>query len=167
MKNNQINQLPLFKEDIFYISQSDAAKHLGITTRMINYWESQELLHPEFLKTDGKARKYTPLDLLELLFIKQMVVDNGYTIPSLKEKLKSLEPPYYYKAEDLFWDLKTSAWKTRAMLGYEALKGSEQFISEELVVILTAKGIGIPVGLAAEITEALMYKLEKLSSPAE
>ncbi len=33
------SQLPLFPEDIFYVSLKDAAAHLDVSTRIINYWE--------------------------------------------------------------------------------------------------------------------------------
>jgi DNA-binding transcriptional MerR regulator len=121
------SQLPLFPEDLFYVSQKDAADHLDISTRTINYWESQELLHPELVRhKSGKGRKYTPNDMVELKFIKGMVVDQGYTIPSLKEKLEKLESPYYYSADDLFWDLKDKQWKTREAMAAGALKKVEK-----------------------------------------
>ncbi|MDQ7822752.1 MAG: MerR family transcriptional regulator [Candidatus Eremiobacteraeota bacterium] len=125
------SQLPLFPEDLFYVSQSDAAKHLGITTRLINYWESQELLHPELQRKSGtKARKYTPNDMVELRFIKGMVVDQGYAIPSLKEKLEFLEAPYYYNPEDMFWDLKEKQWKSRDQIAAAVVKKSEKKLRE-------------------------------------
>ena len=81
----QKKQLDLFEGAVLYLSQSDAARHFGVTTRMIQYWEAQGLLNPE-LEAEGRSRKYTNFDLVELKFIKTMVVDCGFSVPSLKEK---------------------------------------------------------------------------------
>ncbi len=108
-------QLELFPSAVFYLSQADAAKALGITPRMIQYWESQGLLNPE-LEVAGRGRKYTPRDMVEMRFIKSLVVDQGYSVPALKKKLKSLESPYYYDPDDVFWDEKSQSWLTRGEL---------------------------------------------------
>jgi DNA-binding transcriptional MerR regulator len=125
------SQLPLFPEDLFYVSQKDAAAHLEVSTRTINYWESMELLHPELMKhKSGKGRKYTPNDMIELKFIKGMVVDQGYAIPSLKEKLAKLPSPYYYDPNDLFWDIREEQWKTRDSLASHVIKKQEKKIKD-------------------------------------
>lgn len=125
------SQLPLFPEAFFYVSQKDAAKHLNINTRTINYWESQGLLHPELYKhTAGKGRKYTPNDMVELGFIKGMVIDHGYSIPELKEKLKKLQSPYYYDPTELFWDIKDRQWKNRESIASGVIKKQEKKIRE-------------------------------------
>jgi len=127
------SQLTLFPEDMFYVSQRDAAIHLNINTRIINYWETQELLHPELARPKGgKGRKYTPNDMMELRFIKGMIVDQGYTIPSLKEKLEKLESPYYYNPEDMFWDLREKQWKTREAIAQAVVRKSEKKLKEAL-----------------------------------
>ncbi len=127
------SQLTLFPDDIFYVSQRDAAIHLNINTRIINYWETQELLHPELARPKGgKGRKYTPNDMVELRFIKGMIVDQGYTIPSLKEKLEKLESPYYYNPEDMFWDLHDKQWKTREGIAQTVARKAEKKLKEAL-----------------------------------
>lgn len=85
---------------------------------MIQYWETQGLLNPE-LPVEGRSRKYTNFDLVEMRFIKTLVVDQGYSVPSLKEKLETLQAPYYYDPEDAFWDLRDGAWKSRAAFAVE------------------------------------------------
>ena len=156
MKN--IKQLPLFKEDIFYISLGDAAKHLGVTTRMINYWEKMGLLHPEITQSGGKARKCTPLDMLEMTFIKKMIVDNGYTVSGLKEKLEKLATPYYYKAEDIFWDLKAQDWKTKEDFTYETILNNE-LMTDKLKKILDSKKRNISIEECKEIINNLAEKV--------
>lgn len=110
-----------------YVSQADAARALGtdmkgkeITPRIIQYWEAQGLLHPE-LPIEGRSRRYTQQDLVELNFIKVLVEDLGFTVPSLKAKLARLEAPYYYDPYDCFWDLKEETWKSRSGLAVERL----------------------------------------------
>lgn len=113
-------QLDLFESAVLYISQADAARLFGVSCRMIQYWEAQGLLNPE-LPPEGRSRKYTSFDLVELKFIKTMLVDQGYTVPALKEKLESLKSPYYYDPEDAFWDLRDKAWKSRTGFATEEL----------------------------------------------
>lgn len=116
----QKKQLDLFEGAVLYLSQSDAARVFGITTRMIQYWETQGLLNPE-LPVEGRSRKYTNFDLVEMRFIKTLVVDQGYSVPALKEKLQTLQAPYYYDPEDAFWDLRDGKWKSRANFAVEQL----------------------------------------------
>ncbi len=129
-------QMELFSGVQLYVSQSDAARILGVTVRMIQYWESQKLLNPELPK-QGRSRKYTQQDLIELRFIKCLVVDHGYSVPSLVDKLSSLEAPYYYDPDDIFWDLKAGMWKSRASIAREVWEGSKERLLEELEERLT------------------------------
>lgn len=118
----QKKQLDLFEGAVLYVSQADAARVFGVTTRMIQYWEAQGLLNPE-LPAEGRSRRYTNFDLVELRFIKTLVVDQGYSVPALKEKLEKLQAPYYYDPEDAFWDLRDQKWKARSDFAVEQLAG--------------------------------------------
>jgi len=113
-------QLELFEGMVLYLSQADAAKVLEVSTRMIQYWESQGLLHPEYPQ-EGRSRRYTRLDLVEMAFVKAMVEEQGFSVPSLRDKLTNLPAPYYYDPADLFWDLRSKSWKSRSMLAVEQL----------------------------------------------
>lgn len=128
-------QLELFPGAILYVSQADAAQALGISTRMIQYWETQGLLHPE-QPQEGRSRRYTSRDLVEMAFIKAMVVDQGYTVPALKEKLEGLPAPYYYDAQDLFWDMRSRAWKSRTMLASEQVAQQGERLVPALAALL-------------------------------
>ncbi len=81
-------------------------------------WETQGLLNPE-LPVEGRSRKETNFDLVELRLIKSVVVGQGVTIPSLQEKLEGLQTPYYYDPDDAFWDSRDKAWKSRSELVLE------------------------------------------------
>jgi DNA-binding transcriptional MerR regulator len=118
---NQDTQLDLFDGALMYVSQSDAAATLGLTSRMIQYWEKEGLLHPE-LPAEGRNRRYTKRDLVELRFIKSLLVDQGYTLPSLKQKLKQLKAPYDYNPADILWDIKGEQWKSRQQLLAEQMQ---------------------------------------------
>lgn len=117
----QDTQLEFFHGTPLYLSQADTSVALGVSSRVIQYWESQGLIHPE-LPNQGRNRRYTPRDLVELRFIKSLVVDQGYQVPSLVEKLKLLEAPYDYDPYDVFWDPRDQCWKSRSQLAGEHLQ---------------------------------------------
>lgn len=109
----QDTQLDLFEGPLLYVSQADAATALGLkSTRLIQYWESQGLLHPE-LPAEGRNRRYTRRDLVEMRFIHELLEKQGYSVPALKEKLKKLQAPYDYDPAEVFWDPKLERWTTR------------------------------------------------------
>lgn len=130
-------QLEFFQKSLLYMSQSDAASALGVTARMIQYWESQELIHPE-LPLEGRHRRYTPRDLVELRFVKSLVVDQGFAVPSLREKLASLEAPYDYDPLDVFWDPRDLLWKSRSQLAGERLQELRPGLDAEAAAALAA-----------------------------
>ena len=113
-------QLDLFGPSVLYLSQADAAKHLDIAVRSIQYWEAEGLLHPEKAGLSRK-RQYTINDLVEMRFIKIMI-NKGFSVQFLKEKLKLLDAPYYYDADNLFWDSVSECWKTKEMIAAEKLE---------------------------------------------
>ena len=113
--------MEFFQKTLLYLSQSDAARALGVSVRMIQYWESQGLIHPE-LPLEGRSRRYTPRDLVELHFIRSLVVDQGFQVPALAKKLRGLEAPYDYDPLEVFWDPRDQHWKSRHQLAGEQLQ---------------------------------------------
>lgn len=93
----------------YYMSQADAARSLGISVRLIQYWEAAGLLHPE-LAQSGRNRRYSPRDVQELSFIKAHLVDMGYSLPSLKRMLSKLAAPYAYDPNQLYWHPGRQCW---------------------------------------------------------
>lgn len=128
-------QLELFPGAVLYLSQAHAAEALGISTRHIQYWEKEGLLHPEY-PHEGRSRRYTQKDLVELAFVKAMVLDQGYSVPALKEKLQGLPAPYYYDARDVFWDMRVQGWRSRAMLAGDALAALQERLAPALADLL-------------------------------
>lgn len=155
----QKRQLDLFEGAVLYVSQSDAAKLFGITTRMIQYWENQGLLNPE-LPIEGRSRKYTNFDLVEMKFIKTLVVDQGYSVPSLKEKLEALQAPYYYDPTDAFWDLKDCEWKSRTTFAIEQLAEVRQDLEKTTAKALATLLPGEPEEIAPSILNLVREYLE-------
>lgn len=155
----QERQLDLFEGAVLYVSQSDAARLFKITTRMIQYWETQGLLNPE-LPVEGRSRKYTNFDLVEMKFIKTLVVDQGYSVPSLKEKLESLQAPYYYDPEDAFWDLRDNQWKSRAAFALEQLAEVREDLEHTTAKALSTLLPGEPEVIAPSILNLVREYLE-------
>ena len=135
-------QIDLFDKPVLYLSQADVADYLGVTVRMIQYWESNGLLHPERPQS-GRQRRYTKNDVVEMQFIKAMIVDQGYTIPALKEKLTSLQPPYYYDAAEMHWDITEKAWKTNADLAVREINAKKKLLTEVLTNAILDVGTDI------------------------
>lgn len=155
----QKRQLDLFEGAVLYVSQSDAARLFGITTRMIQYWEAQGLLNPE-LPVEGRSRKYTNFDLVEMRFIKTLVVDQGYSVPALKEKLAHLQAPYYYDPEDAFWDLKSGEWKSRAAFAVEQLAEIREELEPNVARALEQLLPGEPEQIAKSLLNVVREYLE-------
>ena len=155
----QKRQLDLFEGAVLYVSQSDAARLFGITTRMIQYWEAQGLLNPE-LPVEGRSRKYTNFDLVEMRFIKTLVVDQGYSVPALKEKLESLTAPYYYDPEDAFWDLRDKSWKSRSSFAVEQLAAVREELEPSASKALESMLPGDPAEVAKNLLNLVRDFLE-------
>jgi DNA-binding transcriptional MerR regulator len=155
----QKRQLDLFEGAVLYVTQSDAARLFGITTRMIQYWEQQGLLNPE-LPVEGRSRKYTNFDLVEMRFIKTLVVDQGYTVPSLKEKLATLQTPYYYDPEDAFWDLRDQQWKSRTGFAVEQLAEIRAELEDTTAKALATLLPGEPDEVAKSVLNLVREYLE-------
>ncbi len=160
----QKRQLDLFEGAVLYLTQADAARVFGITTRMIQYWETQELLNPE-LPVEGRSRKYTNFDLVELRFIKALIVDQGYTVPSVKEKLASLQAPYYYDPEDAFWDPKDSTWKSRAALALEQFRAARPELEKSMTSALQRLSSTEPEESARAVLNLIREMLARKQGP--
>jgi len=160
---SQETQLDLFEKAMLYVSQADAAAALGLKVRQIQYWEAQGLLHPE-LPAEGRNRKYTRRDLVELRFIKTLVEDCGYSVPSLREKLNLLQAPYDYDPAEIFWDQRDGRWKSRGMLAVEVFNALrdrlEPLAAEALERLLPGDPRRAATALLDLVREGLEGRLE-------
>ena len=160
---SQETQLNLFERALLYVTQADAAAALGIKVRQIQYWEAQGLLHPE-MPAEGRNRKYTKRDLVELRFIKTLVEDCGFTVPSLREKLGLLQAPYDYDPVEIFWDQRDQRWKSRSMLAVELFNGLrerlEPLAAEALERLLPGDSGRAATALMDLVREALEGRMD-------
>ena len=160
---SQETQLDLFEKALLYVSQADAAAALGLKVRQIQYWETQGLLHPE-LPAEGRNRKYTKRDLVELRFIKTLVEDCGYSVPSLREKLSLLQAPYDYDPTEVFWDQRDGRWKSRGMLSVEVFNSLrerlEPLAAEALERLLPGGSQRAAAALLDLVREALEGRMD-------
>ena len=136
------HQIDLFELPVMYLSQADVADYFGLTVRQIQYWEEQGLMHPERPQS-GRQRRYTRNDLIEIQFIKVMLTQHGYTVPSLKEKLASLQPPYYYDATTMHWDLEEGAWMSSTDFACAELNKHKKLLIDVLANAMLEADSGI------------------------
>ncbi len=144
------HQIELFELPAMYLSQADVADYFGLTVRQIQYWEDQGLLHPERPQS-GRQRRYTRNDLVEIQFIKVMLTQHGYTVPALKEKLASLQPPYYYDATAMHWDLEEGAWMSSTDFACAELNKHKKLLIEVLANAMLEADSGIDEKKLAQI----------------
>lgn len=150
------SQTDLFDKPVLYLSQADVADFLGVTVRMIQYWEMQGLLHPE-QPQNGRQRRYTKNDLVELSFIKSMLVEHGYTVPSLKEKLAFLQAPYYYNASEIYWDIAQKCWLSGADIACKELSEKKELLSSVLANTIAES---VPDELVGKLALGLLRTVE-------
>lgn len=104
------------------LTQSEVAKALKTTPRMLIYWETQGLIHPS-QDVRGKGRRtYTQEDVEEIRFVKNLLED-GFSSTSLKARLKALPSPYRYNPGDIFWDSGKKTWRSREEIALDFLLG--------------------------------------------
>jgi DNA-binding transcriptional MerR regulator len=78
-----MNQLP----DKLYYTIGEVAKHFGLNTSNLRYWEREfKQLHPK--KNASGKRKYSKDDIAVIGAINHLVKDRGFTIEGAKKHLK-------------------------------------------------------------------------------
>jgi len=176
----------------YYMSQQDAARSLSISVRLIQYWESQGLLHPELAQV-GRNRRYSPRDVQELQFIKAHLVDFGYSLPVLKTMLAQLEPPYAYDPARLYWHPGRGCWTSDSQTARHVFATRWPELATQLVQALASPHKGAanslvettrqviehwvqserlqavwgPLGSGASSTEARRRRAKGLENPQE
>lgn len=87
MKQNQKE----FRRSLAVFPIGTVMKLTGLTARQIRYYEEYELVEPE--RTDTNRRMYSLNDVDRLLDIMDLL-DDGYNLSEIKDKLDSPQEPY-------------------------------------------------------------------------
>lgn len=74
-----------------YLSSGELARHAGVNTETLRYYERQKLL-PLPARTESGHRRYDPGAVSLLLLIKR-AQDLGFTLAEIRELLRGLEQP--------------------------------------------------------------------------
>jgi len=86
MSLNQQNQQPRQPSKLFY-RIGEVSRISGLEPYVLRYWETEfPHLRPE--KRKSGQRLYTKKDLDNILHVKQLLYQNGYTISGAKKKLR-------------------------------------------------------------------------------
>lgn len=76
--------------DKAYFRIGEVSKILGVETYVVRYWESEfKTIRPIRTRTD--QRRYRKKDLEELLLIKSLLYQEGFTIAGAKKRLLELK----------------------------------------------------------------------------
>lgn len=74
----------------YYYSIREVSKIVGVKPHVLRYWEQEfRELHPK--RTDGGRRVYTPEDIETILFIKELLYKDKYSIEGAKRRLKYIK----------------------------------------------------------------------------
>lgn len=70
-----------------YFRIGEVAKHVGVETHVLRYWESEfRSIRPQ--KSSRGQRVYSRRDLDALLRVKELLYEQGYTIAGARKKLR-------------------------------------------------------------------------------
>lgn len=76
--------------DKAYFRIGEVSKILGIETYVVRYWESEfKSIKP--IRTGADQRRYRKKDVEELLLIKRLLYEEGFTIAGAKKRLQDLK----------------------------------------------------------------------------
>lgn len=73
-----------------YFRIGEVSKILGIETYVVRYWES-EFKNIKPIRTGADQRRYRKKDVEELLLIKKLLYEEGFTIAGAKKRLQDLK----------------------------------------------------------------------------
>jgi len=115
--------------DKVYFRIGEVSHLVGVDTHVLRYWESEFSLIKPF-RGKSKQRLYRRQDVENLLRIKALLHDEGYTISGARKYLKSLGSAYKTRSEQGEWHA--------AQPGTESIVAD---IKQELQEILTRLGV--------------------------
>lgn len=94
-----------------FYTQKEAAEVLGITPRMLIYWEKQ-LLPGVRKRKGGRHRIYTDDDL-KILRLCFLLLEQGWDSKAVREKLQLMKKKKIRRINDLYWDINEKSWVTK------------------------------------------------------
>ena len=96
--------------DKHYFKIGEVKKITGIEPHVLRYWESEfKIIRPQ--RASSKQRLYRRVDVENILTIKKLLYEDGYTVPGARKLLTEKKDVKRNNPE-----LKVSGTKTRSML---------------------------------------------------
>jgi len=99
----------------------EAGQEVGVSARMLRYWEQQGLLTPS--RGPGRHRRYNRHDLLVMKLVKRLMDEHGYTVGEVRliKKLADQEADLALSSGDDLLILRLLLQRNRAEPYYERL----------------------------------------------
>ena len=96
--------------DKLYFKIGEVKKITGVEPHVLRYWESEfKIIRPQ--RASSKQRLYRRVDVENILTIKKLLYEDGYTVPGARKLLKEIKDVKKKSPEP-----KVSESKTRSML---------------------------------------------------
>jgi DNA-binding transcriptional MerR regulator len=87
----------------------------GVEPHVLRYWESEfKIIRPQ--RASSKQRLYRRVDVENILTIKKLLYEDGYTVPGAKKLLKKSSPKPRVKARSMLAELKSDLKQLQEML---------------------------------------------------
>ena len=109
--------------DKLYFKIGEVKKITGVETHVLRYWESEfKIIRPQ--RASSKQRLYRKVDVENILTIKKLLYEDGYTVPgarkllTAKKGLKKKEKPKITggRARSMLAELKSDLQQLQEML---------------------------------------------------
>ena len=78
--------------DKLYFKIGEVKKITGVETHVLRYWESEfKIIRPQ--RASSKQRLYRKIDVENILTIKKLLYEDGYTVPGARKLLTTKKGP--------------------------------------------------------------------------
>ena len=78
--------------DKLYFKIGEVKKITGVETHVLRYWESEfKIIRPQ--RASSKQRLYRKIDVENILTIKKLLYEDGYTVPGARKLLTAKKAP--------------------------------------------------------------------------
>jgi len=110
--------------DKLYFKIGEVKKITGVETHVLRYWESEfKIIRPQ--RASSKQRLYRKIDVENILTIKKLLYEEGYTVPGARKLLTTKKSPEKHvalpkisggRAQAMLAELKSDLKKLQKML---------------------------------------------------